>query len=282
MGTPGRPGSSREPTYADYLKAAFNLRVPVKGLGGIPVNWLYLAAAVGVGVAEWPLFLVGAAVEIAYLTTLAGNRRFQQVVRASRLARREATTEADVEAATAPLSPEGRARYEALKRKCEEVLDIARVTANVDPGTLDSYTTNLTQLRDVYTRMLVLQEALRRYSSDWNSTDPEPEIRAIEAQLKANGLTDQMRASREATLAVLRKRAETRREIAARGEVVTSEIGRLEQQVELLRDQVLLTRDPQVLSANMDVAAGMLEERSEWLQDNAVFAETLGQLTQAQ
>jgi hypothetical protein len=282
MDTSGPSANLREPTFGDYLKAAFNVRVPVWGLGGVPLNWLYLAAVAGVGVAAWPMLLVGAAGEIAFLSALAGNRRFQQAVRAARLASRESAGAATVDAVAARLSPQGQERYRALTLKCDEVLEIARTTANVDPGTLDSYTTNLVQLREVYARMLALQEAFQRYSLDWSSTDPEPEIRAIEAQLQADGLSDQMRSSRQATLAVLKKRAETRREISSRAQVVDSEIGRLAQQVELLRDQVLLTRDPQVLSANMDVAADLLEERSEWLQDNAVYAETLGQMTQTQ
>jgi len=282
MRTTDRRDEPREPSFADYLMAAFNVRVPVKGLGGVPVNWLYVAVVAGVGIAAWPMLLVGAAGEVALLATLAGNRRFQQVVRAQRLARREAAAEAHAEVSVASLSPQARAQYEALARKCDEVLEITRGAAELDPGTLDAYTTNLAQLRSVHGRMLQLQEAFARYSADWEATDPLPEIRAIEAQLKADGLTDQMRSSRQATLDILRKRAESRQAIAARAEVIQSEIGRLEQQVALLRDQALLTKDPQALSANMDVAAGMIQERSEWLQDNATFVEALGQLTQTQ
>jgi HAMP domain-containing protein len=270
----------RQLSYVDYLKAAFNVRVHVKGLGGIPVNWLYLAAVAGVGAALPPVLLVGAAAEVALLTSLAGSRRFQRAIRARQHAERSVDTEVGTERMAASLTPEGRTRYEAFQHKCEEVLQIARRTGALDPGTLDAYNTNLAELREVYAKMLLLDETFRQYSAGWEKTDPQPEIEALEKALEADGLTDQMRSSRVATLEILRKRAESRAQIKARAQVVGSEIERLEQQIELFRDQAFLTRDPAVLSENMDVAAGMLEERNEWLQDNAMFVETLGQLTQ--
>ena len=50
---------TREPTFGDYLKAAFNVRVRVPGLGGVPINWLYLTAIAGLSFAAWPMLLVG-------------------------------------------------------------------------------------------------------------------------------------------------------------------------------------------------------------------------------
>ena len=32
-------------SYWDYVKAAFNVRLPIPGLGGLPVNWLALGVA---------------------------------------------------------------------------------------------------------------------------------------------------------------------------------------------------------------------------------------------
>ena len=46
---------TREPTFADYLKAAFNVRVRVPGLGGVPINWLYLPAIAGLRFAAFDL-----------------------------------------------------------------------------------------------------------------------------------------------------------------------------------------------------------------------------------
>lgn len=275
-----RSSSSRRLGYFDYLKAAFNFRVRVPGLGGVPVNWLYVAGMAGLSLAAWPMALVGAAGELAFLTWMAGSRRFQQVVRAQARVQSGVDVDAVIDHLVETLSENGRARYEVLVRKCREVLEITRKASNIDARALDTYAVNLAELRQVHARMVALAEMFAEHSSDWTETDPLPEIEALEKEMEADGMDDQMRASREGTLEILRKRAAHREEISARARVVHSEIERLEQQVALLRDQALLTGDPSVLSSSMDVAAGMIEDRSEWLQDNAAFVQAMEQFEQ--
>ncbi len=269
------PAPSREPTYGDYLKAAFNFRARVPGLGGVPVNWLYLAAVGGISLAAWPLLLVGAAGEVAFLTAMAGSAHFQRAVRAQWHARRGASTEADLVTVVAGLEKEARAKYKAFEDKCDDVLHLAQQLGKIGDTALETYTTYLTQLRMVYIRMLSLLETFARYSADWASTDPAPQIAAITRELQAKDLPEAVRTSRQATLDILQKRAQTRKDVLERAAVLRSEIGRLEQRLTLLRDQALLARDPTVLSQSMDDAAGMLEEHTSWLQENAALFEGL-------
>jgi hypothetical protein len=276
------PSAPKSLGYFDYLKAAFNFRVPVKGLGGVPVNWLYLAAMGGLGVAAWPMLLIGAAGEIGFLTWMAGSKRFQRVVRASRRAKSGVEADAQTDAIMAKLSQNSRTRYEAIQKKCQDIVDIAGQTSDADAGSLETYAMHLAELRDVYVHMLAQAELLAKYSKDWSETDPLPEIAALEKEMEANDMTEAMHASRQATLDILRRRAQHREEISHRAQVVHSEIERLEQQIALLRDQALLTGDPSILSGSMDVAAGMLEDRNEWLTENAAFVNAISQLEQQQ
>jgi hypothetical protein len=267
-----------EPTFGDYLKAAFNVRVHVPGLGGLPVNWLYLATMAGLTVAAWPMALVGAAGEVAVLATLSTNTRFQQAVRARLLAQQDDHTEATVSALVSQLTPGGHAKYQAFAEQCADVLQIARKLGQGSGAALDTYTTHLMELRDVYARMLVFAELLASYSRDWEKSDPLPEMAAIEKQIADGKLPDPVLASRKATLEILKKRAESRVEVSQRASVLHSEIERLEQQLALLRDQALLTRDPSVFSQSMDTAAGVLEEHNAWLKENEVFLQSLDHL----
>lgn len=269
-----------EPTFGDYLKAAFNVRVHVPGIGGVPVNWLYITAVAGLSLAAWPMLLVGAAGEVALLTSLATSGRFQRAVRAQRMARRGDSQEAAVEAAADQLSAQGQDRYATFARRCDEVLDIARRLGQADESAMQIYATHLSELRRVYARMLAFAELLSRYSRDWDRTDPALEMTAIEREIARGGLPEPVLASRKATLELLKKRAESRTQVAQRAVVLESELQRLEQEVALLRDQALLTRDPAVFSQSMDLAAGALEEHNTWLQDNAEFMQSLDEAGQ--
>jgi hypothetical protein len=265
------------PGFGDYVSAAFNHRVKVPGLGGLPLNWLYLAAVAGVSVAAWPLALVGAAGEVGYLAYLASHPRFRRIVQAQWQARRGEESDSRLESLSASLSPDSRARYQSLQAKCDDVLRIARRMGQADSADLDTYTTNLREMSNTYARMLALLDMFASYRKDWDKTDPAPQIAATEEELKKADLPEAIRASRQATLDILNRRAESRKEITERASVIASEAGRLEQQVALLRDQTLLTKDLSVLSQNMDLAAGMLEEHTSWLRENAGLLEGLGQ-----
>ncbi len=276
MGGPAETKARREPGFGDYLKAAFNVRVKVPGLGGVPVNWLYVTAVAGLSVAAWPMLLVGAAGEIVLLTTLATSARFQRAVRAQLQTQAGNSTEAALLAMATGLSAQGRARYDAFSAKCDDVLDIAGRLGQTGGGALETYATHLAELRAVYARMLVFSELLSRYSRDWDKTDPQREIEQIEKSIASGRLPEAVVASRRATIEVLKRRAESRQAVWQRAGVLQSEMERLEQQVALLRDQALLTRDPAVFSQSMDLAAGALEEHNSWLQENEAFLQSLG------
>lgn len=272
-------GNTGEPTFGEYLKAAFNLRVPVRGLGGVPVNWLYLAAVAGASLAVPPVGLLGLAGEIALLTSLSTSGRFQRAVRAQRQARLGDDLEEALTTLVSQLSPAARARYDAFAGKCDDVLQIAQKLGQAAGSDLDTYATYLSKLRDVYVKMLVCAEMLTQYSKDWQKTDPLPEIALVQKEIDGGKLPEQILASKKATLEVLNKRAQSREEVSKRGHLLTSEIQRLEQQLALLRDQALLTQDPSVFSQNMDTAATVLEDHNKWLQDNAAFLQTLDNVT---
>jgi hypothetical protein len=281
MAPPAKPSITGKPGYGDYVAEAFNLRVKVPGLGGLPLNWLYLAAVAGLSIPAWPMALVGAAGEIAYLATMAGSQRFRRTVQSRWQQRRGDDVETNVEHLVGLLPTPYRARYDAFQQKCEEVLQIADQVSPSGDVALTTYTTYLAQLRGVYARMLSMVATFARYSADWSKTDPAPQIAAIEKELAGTGLSEAVRTSRTGTLEVLKQRQTSRKDIAERVEVMRSEIDRLEQRLSLLRDQALLTKDPSALSTSMDEAAGILEEHTSWLQDNSALLQGMDEATTA-
>ena len=68
--------------YWEYVKAAFRRRARVPLLGYVPYNYLALFAFTVLGAASQNpgVWFMGGALEIGYLTALAGNTRFQKLV----------------------------------------------------------------------------------------------------------------------------------------------------------------------------------------------------------
>jgi hypothetical protein len=273
------PESKGQLGYLDYVKAAFNVRPHIPGLGHVPVNWLYLAAIGVAGIAFPPLWLIGAAGELALLAGLSNNARFQNAVRARRRLLHGALEEEQIESLIQSLSGGYRHKYERFRERCAEVLQIVKRVGHMSDADYETYQKHLADLREVYAKMLGMLDMLAIYSRDWEKTDPTPQMKDIQAELDANGLPPGVRKSREATLDVLERRAESRAAISARAHVVNSELARLEEQVALLRDQALLTRDPAVLSESMDATAEILEEHTSWLQENMGLMEGLEEMT---
>jgi len=283
MAVVGGSSPPRRMSYWDYIKAAFNYRLKIPGLGGVPINWLYVGLMGVASIVAFPAaLLLGAAGEIGYLAALSNNVRFQRAVRAGKRQERGQIAETELEAIVLGLSSDGQHKYDTFRQRCEEILQIARRMGRINEMALETYSFYLAELREVYARMIGLLDIFARYLKDWQKTDPTPKITAVEEQLEKDGLSDSVRRSRESTLEILRKRAESRKGIADRAATIRSEIGRLEQQVALLRDQALLTRDPTVLSDNMDAAAGILEEHTTWIQETATMFQGLDEMTIAE
>jgi hypothetical protein len=76
--------SDRPPDLQDYLKEAFNARVGVPGLGGLPLNWMALLGVGTLGLLHPGIWLVGAGLELAFVVGLAHNERIRNYVRGKR------------------------------------------------------------------------------------------------------------------------------------------------------------------------------------------------------
>ena len=119
--------ASDNPRYWGYIAAAFNLKVPLPGLGQLPLNKLLLAVFAVLGLANPGFWFLGAALETGYLLALAGNERFQRLVQGLRIGAKSRPQRAEVGperqlALIASLDPASRSRYQNLTQTCSEVL----------------------------------------------------------------------------------------------------------------------------------------------------------------
>jgi len=269
----------REPSYWEYVKAAFHLKPRLPGCGALPLNYIFLVglgilggagmlAAVPVGVATW---LLGAAGELLYLYLLSSNPRFQRYVRAQWQHRQQQAAEQQRAAALAQLSQRSRERFRALEQRCSSLQSLSQAGAGGTGGIDSWHLAGLHQLLWIFIRLLASQETLQRYLSTGASQEIERQIQALERDLAQADWTPAVRKSKQSTLDILKRRFERIQSAQEQVQFIESELQRIEQQVSLLQEEALLHRDPAFLSGRIDAVTETLGETSEWIRMNAEF-----------
>ena len=252
-----------------YVKSAFNAR-PM-GMFVAP-NWVGLGAFALLGLLNPGLWVVGAGLELAYLVTLAGNKRFQRTVDA------EATQQA-VEGSASKLKhlldrlgPAERQRYAALESRCRTILDQQHMGPGA-VGDLRLQGEGLGRLMWIYLRLLASRQAFARLLQE--SSRPEPGAEPLERRIQRLRRTldepppesEELRKSLLSQIDILQQRLTTQREAADKLAYVDAELARVEQQVELIREQAVVSTDPAAVSQRIDSIAATLSGTNQWIRD---------------
>ena len=126
-----------KPGFLQYLTAAFNAR-PF-GMFVAP-NWVGLAAAGLLGLADPGFWVLGAGLELGYLLVLATNERFRRTVTAARsptLLRGDDWT-ARIGKALLALGERDRLRYQTIAERCRSIIDLQDKQLSSGPSALAS------------------------------------------------------------------------------------------------------------------------------------------------
>ncbi len=273
-----------------YLKAAFLVGVDVPVLGKVPVNAL---AAVGMGIlgfVEPSIWLAGIGIEVAVVSSLAFNPRFQKLVEAQRGERTLEDDHAKRAALIAVLPEELRARLHSLESTSARVLSIYR-TIGIEPELLSGTESSLEKLQWIYLKLLIARThltqelgafpiagsrgILRPHASTtkrmrWSTWTPntahveseaslQSRIQQIEqetsnAQLESSTA---LQRSQEATLAILRRRLEN---LQNRDRILRendSDLSRIEAQVELMRENAAIEGKPASVETEIELASDL-------------------------
>jgi len=266
-------------TYWDYVRAAFWRRLPVAGLGRMPVNQMALGAFAVLGIANPGFWLLGAALEVAYLASLSGSGRFQNVVDGERLLAAHEGWETQVHSAVERLNDDRQARYRKLLAQCRAILGLSDALETDTLGSLrDLKTRNLNQLLTIFLRLLTSQELIRANLTNVDRPALEREVAHLEERVAAlDPETDAALArSLHGTLDIQKKRLDNLDRADGSLQVIDAELLRIEQQVELLREETAVAGDPQMLSQRLDAVTTQMTETSRWMDENSQLLGTLG------
>lgn len=253
--------------FWDYVKGAFNASPNVKGLGGVPVNYLYL---LGVGVAALvnPGFLfIGAGLEIAYLVTVSHDPRFRKWMEAIHNAAESGDHMAKKHAMLGGLSAERQQRYATLERTCSEIF---RVGQSTTPAAAVAEGVN--KLLWVFLKLLVSAEMLEQHLTKNPRRKLENEIEMYQKEFNAvkdDPARERVARSLEGTIEISKKRLENLHQAITHGEFIRAELLRIEQQAALMVQEAILHKDSAAVTDRVDDVMESFSQTTEWMKANA-------------
>jgi hypothetical protein len=255
---------SKPPGFFDYLTAAFNAR-PM-GMFVAP-NWVGLAAFGLLGVANPGFWVLGAGLELGYLLTLATNPRFQRTVASKPGAAARDEWQQRIARALAGLDPQDRRTYESLAARSRSIIDLQLQGATETPHGLDAQADSLGRLSWMFLRLLLARRTIQTVVGDESDGTLRRRIAALESQADSAGTNEELRRSIGGQMEILRQRVQQRQDAERKLAYINAELGRIEQQVELIREQAALSTDPELLSRRIDEIAATLGSTGQWIRD---------------
>lgn len=245
-----------------YLSAAFWARADLPGLGRIPVNAVLCAGVACLGFAIPGVWLIGLGIETAYLFALATSPRFRTVLDAQEQSRLHGAAGDERVAARRNLEhslpPEAVARLRGLEARCARVLDLQRAGQN-ETFIIDSNREALERLTWAHLKLLIAQANLGRLAHDGSDGRLHQQTQALVTELDSPALTEAVRASKQATLAILRKRLDN---LARREQLlaeIASDLERIEAQVDLAIENAAMPAGTGRVGFDLELAGHILD-----------------------
>jgi hypothetical protein len=241
----------------DYLKEAFHWQYNKIALIGA------VAFAV-VSVSALPL-LVGAGLELMYLSTIPTNSRFQRLVRSWKFDAEKREREKSLSALFYELPPEMRARYANLDAICRGIRqNYSRLTATSQMF-VDQMESKLEGLSQSYIRLLNSAFQHREYL---RVTNPE-QIKKECALLEKNLASDPAKVQdiNRKRIEILHKRVEKYDKVHENCQVIDAQCAAIEDVLQLIRDQSVTMHDPQQISDHLDNLVKDVEQTEQTVRE---------------
>jgi hypothetical protein len=242
-----------------YLAAAFNARpfgMPV------PPNWFGIAAFGFLGGFINPgLWLIGLGLEGLYLWSLSRNERFRKTVDAVAGVSDSTTRYEDL---LAHLDSAAQSRQYEIEQEAAEIVALLQRSE-----THGSQIGDVRQMAWLHLKLLAARAAFAEVIevADRERKKLEDQEKRCRERLAAPDTDDELRRSLEQQIEVIQSRHAAHAHAEKRLELVDAELGRLRQQVSLVREQVLLATDENSMAQSLDAVSASLNEANRWLKD---------------
>jgi paraquat-inducible protein B len=246
-----------------YLWHAF-LAKPDIPLLRLPWNMFAVVAA---GVAGWwdpTIWAVAGAGEFMYLFTLASNPGFQQWIDTRRTAELRSDTDDARYRLLSKVGGAARQRYKKLEDKRLKLDALYRDHVS-DDLMADANRESLQQLTWFFLNLLVAQRNLVIAPSS-DERELQQQIAATKREL-ASANTEQLRASKEATLRLLRERLDNIQHRETSLAEIEADLARIETQFDFALEEATLRGRPTAISSNVELTSRLLTDLNEGMSD---------------
>jgi hypothetical protein len=241
-----------------YLTAAFWARPELPGLGRMPLNLLGVIGVGVLGLVNPGFWLLGLGIEVAYLFTLATNRRFQKTVDAADRVTNGDDPEQKRRALIAQMPADARQRLATFETKAERILQVQR-ESQFPEFTLDGTRDALQRLTWIYLKLLIVRQRLLEQARLDTPGELEARVGELERELAGNALSEAMRTSKQATLDITRRRLDTLARRTQSLAEIDSDLMRTEAQLDLAVENAAIQDRPATIGSDLDLASGLLD-----------------------
>jgi hypothetical protein len=254
-------------TYWDYVKAAFNLRVSLSVFGAIPLNKLFLTGFAILGFGHVGFWFLGLAYEAAYLMIIAGNERFQKLIRGKKLQEHNQAFVEKKQQLYASLDNHSRVRYDLLTASRSHILKSAQ-QLHGKGGKTELESQGLEQLQWIFLKLLNTRLKIRKTLEEINKKDLEIEIKQLNKKIAEAQPNSSFYRSLTGTLEIQERRLQNLKKAEENLAITEAEMNRIENQVNLLKEEIATTTDADFLSLRLDGVLDSIQSTAKWIADN--------------
>lgn len=238
-----------------YLWHAFFARPDIPLLR-LPWNALAFFGAMAAGFWDPAIWGVATAGELIYLFTMASNAGFQQWIDNRRVGALHGDTEEGRRELKSRLGGAARRRYEKLEEKRTRLEQLYRDHQS-DDLLLDANLAALRKLTWLFLNLLVAQRNLI-IAPESDQKELQKQITAAERELAAATQSESLRASKEATLRLLRERLDNVQHRQTYLAEIEADLARIETQFDVALEEASLRGRPAAISANVELTSHLL------------------------
>lgn len=265
--------------YFDYLRAAFNLRPNVGGLGALPLNKLFLAGFAILGFGNPGFWFLGLALESIYLLALGGNSRFQVLVQGRRLAGDAEKWQQEQTRLLASLDQAARGRYDRLGATCRGILQtIGQMGAIGQTGLAPN---SLAKLQWVFLRLLISRKKLLQILQQTPQAELEQELRILQDKLARESESSPVHRSLQGTMEIQERRLDNLKRTNEGLKFTEAELDRIEKQARLLSEETAVSGDATSWAIHVDSVMQSVQDTTKWMAEHAELFNTLEDNTPA-
>jgi len=230
-------------------------------------NWITLAGIVGfalVSGSALPL-LLGAGLELMYLSVVPHNPRFQRLVRSWKYAEEQRASNRRLNAMYQEIPQEMRVRYARLDTVCKAIRQNYAALSSTSQMFAQQMEDKLQGLLQGYVRLLHAAWQHREYLRTTDLVAVQRELAQL--QKSEDSAVPKVREINLKRVEILNKRVEKFNKIQENCAVINAQCAAIEDVLGLIKDQSVTMRDPQQMTEHLDGLVKDVEQTEETVRE---------------